>query len=425
MHHSAQLPKEALKELKENTTATPQPPEDDKLVTPAFALAWVINFTQYLAFYILVTTMALYAVKQFAASDAAAGFASSSFVVGATVARLFSGYLVDAFGRRRVLWISLAVVAVSSVGYLLEGSFWVLILVRMLHGLSYAIASTAVMTTAQRVIPPARRAEGTGFFALGNTLSTALGPAFGLFLVGQFSYRALFTTTIAVAVVSLVLGVLLGMTAGERAAAEEARGAERPSFHASDIADGRVVPIGVFMLIVGVSYSGVITFLMSYSEQRGTQTGASVFFLAYAAAMFISRFFLGRIQDERGDNAVVYFGVAMFILALVVLALAGNDALVIVAGVLSGLGYGTLMPASQAIAVRLVDASRLGTGISTLMLLVDVGVALGPIFLGTLISATGYSAMYLLLAGLVAVAGVFYFFVHGRRPQAKQGYADA
>lgn len=104
--------------MTEQTTATPQPPAEDKLVTPAFALAWVINFTQYLAFYILVTTMALYAVKQFAASDAAAGFASSSFVVGATVARLFSGYLVDAFGRRRALWISLVVVAVSSLGYL-------------------------------------------------------------------------------------------------------------------------------------------------------------------------------------------------------------------------------------------------------------------------------------------------------------------
>src|SRR5699024_12603204 len=88
-----------------------------------------------------------------------------SFVVGATVARLFSGYLVDAFGRRRVLWISLVVVAASSVGYLLEGSFWVLILVRMLHGLSYAIASTSVMSTAQRVIAAAFRAEGTGLRA--------------------------------------------------------------------------------------------------------------------------------------------------------------------------------------------------------------------------------------------------------------------
>ena len=207
--------------------------------------------------------MALYAVKQFAASDAAAGFASSSFVVGATVARLFSGYLVDAFGRRRVLWISLVVVAASSVGYLLEGSFWVLILVRMLHGLSYAIASTAVMTTAQRVIPPARRAEGTGFFALGNTLSTALGPALGLFLVGQFSYRALFTTTIAVAVVSLVLGVLLGATAGERAAAED------PAVRNDRASTPRILrTAGSCRLCVhadrGVSYSGVITFLMSY-----------------------------------------------------------------------------------------------------------------------------------------------------------------
>lgn len=35
------------------------------------------------------------------------------------------------------------------------------------------------------------------------------------------------------------------------------------------------------------------------------------------------------------------------------------------------------------------------------------------------------NGVFLLLAGMVAVAGVFYFFVHGRGPQAKQGYAEA
>src|SRR5699024_10715601 len=133
MRHSTRVIEGGLAELTDQTTATPQPPAEDNLVTPAISRAWVINSSQYLTDYILVTTMALYAVKQFAASDAAARFASSSFVVGATVARLFSGYLVDAFGRRRALWISLVVVAVSSLGYLLEGSFWVLILVRMLQ----------------------------------------------------------------------------------------------------------------------------------------------------------------------------------------------------------------------------------------------------------------------------------------------------
>ena len=60
-----------------------------RLITPAFLLAWIVNFCQYLVFYVLVTTMALYAVKQFAASDAASGLASSAFVVGATFAQSF------------------------------------------------------------------------------------------------------------------------------------------------------------------------------------------------------------------------------------------------------------------------------------------------------------------------------------------------
>lgn len=127
------------------------------LVTPAFGLAWLVNFCQYLAFYILVTTMALYAVKQFAASDAASGLASSAFVVGATLARVFAGYLVDTFGQRKTLLVSLIVVVIACGLYLPAGSLVLLIAVRMLHGIGYAFASTATMALAQSVIPRATR----------------------------------------------------------------------------------------------------------------------------------------------------------------------------------------------------------------------------------------------------------------------------
>ena len=161
----------------------------ERLVTPTFVVAWVVNFLQYLTFYMLVTTMALYAVKSFAASDAVGGFASSAFVVGATLARLVSGYLVDALGRRRMLLIALVVVAVACALYIPAGSLPVLIAVRMVHGFGYAFASTAVMTIAQSVIPDSRRGEGTGYFALGTTLATAIGPALGLFLWAIWTTR--------------------------------------------------------------------------------------------------------------------------------------------------------------------------------------------------------------------------------------------
>ncbi|MEZ5087301.1 MAG: MFS transporter [Tessaracoccus sp.] len=393
------------------------------LVTPAFGLAWLVNFCQYLAFYILVTTMALYAVKQFAASDAASGLASSAFVVGATLARVFAGYLVDTFGQRKTLLVSLIVVVIACGLYLPAGSLVLLIAVRMLHGIGYAFASTATMALAQSVIPPERRAEGTGYFALGSTLATAVGPAIGLLLVNDFSYDTLFWTALGTAIAGLLLGLLLHRYTHQpvpnavptKTKPGAPKNTKKRGFSLRNIAHPAVVPIGAFMLVVGLCYAGVITYLNAYSEQRGVVFGASLFFVAYAASMFVMRFVLGRLQDRRGDNVVVYLGLISFAVALVVLALANQDWQVVLAGALTGLGYGTLMPAAQAIAVRLVPQHQLGTGISTLLLLMDAGVGLGPIFLGLVVSQWGYGSMYALLALLVALSAVFYHFAHGRK----------
>ena len=115
----------------------------------------------------------------------------------------------------------------------------------------------------------------------------------------------------------------------------------------------------------------------------------------------------------------MWFGIVCFVLALVVLSAAQQDWQVVAAGALTGLGYGTLMPAAQAIAVSAVPADKLGTGISTLLLLADVGIGLGPVLLGAILSATGYGPMYAGLAVVVVVAGIFYHVVHGRHQAAR------
>lgn len=398
----------------------PEPAGTPRLITPAFALAWLVNFTQYLIFYLLVTTMALYAVQEFAASDAASGFASSSFVVGATAARLVTGLIVDRLGRRPVMLIALAVVIVSCALYLPTGSLMLLILVRILHGFAYAFASTATMAIVQSVIPASRRAEGTGYFALGSTLATAVGPALGLLVVGSFDYDVLFAVTLTTAVLGLVLGLFLRRPpagATGQAPVDDAPGAR---FALRGIMHPAVVPIGVFMLIIGLCYAGVITYLNAYAVERDVTTGAGLFFIAYAAAMLVMRFVLGKVQDRRGDNVVIRFGLVCFALALVLLAVAAEDWQVVVAGALTGLGYGTLMPACQAIAVSAVPAHQLGTGISTLLLLADVGIGLGPVVLGVVLSRTGYAPMFAGLAVLVVIAAVFYQIVHGRHEAGRR-----
>ncbi|MGP6173605.1 MFS transporter [Corynebacterium sp. A21] len=383
-----------------------------RLITPAFLLAWLVNFSLYLTFYFLVTTMALYAISQFAASDTAGGFAASAFVAGATVARLFAGFIVDRLGRRRVMIIGLVVSTIASALYIPADSLGLLILIRIAHGIAYGFAGTAVMALVQTVIPPERRAEGTGYFALGSTLATALGPALSLLFLGSFSYAALFWVATTTSAVGLILALFL-RTPSPSPEGED--NAEKTAFSLRDMVHPKVIPIGLFMMIVGLCYTGVITYLNAYSLAAGLVAGAGFFFLAYALSMFIMRFFLGRIQDQRGDDGVIYFGLFFLALALALLAIAQTDWQIILAGIFTGLGYGTLLPAAQAIAVSLVPPAKVGTGISTLHMLMDLGLALGPLFLGGIVTALGFGPMYAVLVGVVLLAALFYRFTHGRR----------
>ncbi|MCT1548714.1 MFS transporter [Corynebacterium amycolatum] len=403
----------------------------DKLFSPAFIISWLINFSMYLVFYLSITVMALYAVQRFSASDAAGGFAASSFVVGATIARLFSGYLVDTFGGRKIMLGSLTVIVAACAAYIWAASLPILITIRIIHGLTYAFASTAVMAAAQTAIPASRRAEGTGYISLGTTLATAIGPALGLALIGSVGYSVLFATALGLSVIGLVLALVLPQHTEPTTVADKAEATEDSSasetkraFSFDDIMTPSVVPIGLFMLLVGLAYAGVITFLNRYSQLSGLTRGASFFFIAYAVAMMAARFSLGRLQDRRGDNPVIAIGLVCFTISLLVLAFASADWHVIAAGALCGLGYGTLMPACQTISVHLAPAHKLGTGISTLLLLVDAGIGLGPIVLGSVAATMGFDKMYAGLAVVVVLAAVFYWFVHGRKPVARRHRVD-
>lgn len=222
---------------------------------------------------------------------------------------MVTGHVVDRFGKRRVLVVALVAVALSCTLYLVASSLPALVAVRMLHGASYAFASTAVMALAQAAIPDGRRAEATGHLALGTTLATAIGPALGLFLAGSIGYAWLFRATLGITVVSLVLGLLVreapaatGVDGERRRRGPLEHPAPAVGFRLRSVLHPAVLPISGFMLLVGLSYAGILTYLNAYSVERGLTAGAGLFFLAYAAAMLVMRLTLGTLQDRRGTT---------------------------------------------------------------------------------------------------------------------------
>lgn len=394
-----------------------------KLWTTAFSLAIAVNFFVSMVFYLLMTSMALYAVQRFHASDTAAGLTTGSFVLGALAARIFAGKFLDFVGRRRMLLTGLGFYTLAALLYIPADSLGLLIAIRVIHGAAFGMASTAISASVMALIPARRRGEGTGYFSTSSTLATAVGPFLAVLLVDRTSYDVLFMVTAACAGASLLVALALRLPERTLTSHEiAAKWRMRPA----DIFEPQAAAVASVMLIAGVAYSGVLTFLNSYARDRDMVAAASAFFLIYAGIVLVSRFVVGRIQDTRGDNAVVYPILCSFALGLGLLAWAPNGAVLAIAGGFVGMGFGALMPTAQAIAVTVAPDHRIGIATSTFFLMLDAGIGLGPFLLGLLIPLTGFTGMYAILAGVVAAAMLLYHFVHGRgqRTRLAAGRAD-
>ncbi|MCC9196735.1 MFS transporter [Arthrobacter sp. zg-Y820] len=383
-----------------------------KLWTTGFILAIITNFFVFLVFYLLMTTMALYAVEQFSVSDSSAGFASGSFVVGALVARIFSGKFLDFIGRRKLLLGGLALFTAAALLYPLADSFAGLLAIRLVHGAAFGAASTSISASVMGLIPVHRRGEGTGYFGISTTLATAVGPFLAVLIVDSMTYDFLFLASAACAALALIVALMLKLPERTPTPAERAR---KWRLRFTDILDPAALPIASIMFVAGASYAGILTFINSYAKSENLVAAASAFFLVYAAVVLVSRLFMGRLQDTYGDNAVIYPTLVSFAVGLALVAWAPNAFVLAAAGVFVGIGFGALVPTGQAIAVTMAPPHRIGLATSTYFIMMDAGVGLGPLVLGALIPVTGFHGMYWLLAGCIVATTVLYHFVHGHK----------
>lgn len=383
----------------------------DPLWSRDYVLAIATNLFVAIVFYELMTTTALYAVDRFAASGTEAGLTSGAFVIGAVVGRLAIGKWIDLLGRKRVLLVSLGLSIVLPLLSGVVAPLWVLVAVRALHGAAFAGATSAVTTGAMALLPASRRGEGAGYYGLSTVVGSAIGPALGVWLIGEFGYPALFAASAVCGVVGLVVGLALRIP--ERLPTDEDRRAAR-SWRPSTLVDGSVLPIASVIFLAGMAFSVVLAFLNNYARDEGVAETGGTFFLIYAGTVLLVRLVIGRIQDARGDNVVVVPLLLALGAGLAVLAISPTGVPLVISGVLVGLGFGGLFSAIQAATVTAARPERVGLAISTFLLMADAGIGLGPLVAGALLPLAGFRGTFLVFAALGAAGLVLYLLVHGR-----------
>lgn len=393
-----------------------------RLFGRSYLLANGVQLGISIVFISLMTYMALYAVRLFAVSETAAGFAASSFILGAAVVRMALGKFIDVIGRRRTLLIALTVFLVCCLLYPVALSYPALLGVRLLHGAAFGSTSTAITAVAIALIPPARRSEGLGYFGLSATIATAVGPLVAVPMSLYLDPAWMFAFVGGCSLLTLIC--LLLMRVPERIiGAEERAGLWR--IRARDIVDPQALPIALVVLLCSGGYSMIMTYLTPFLVLEDRALAATVFFMIFAVAMMLVRLVAGRVQDTRGDNAVIPAVMLSFAAALVLLAASQQWWAVVVSAVLAGIGFGGLLPCLQVVGVNRVSGDRVAIATSTHYLMLDGGIAVGPVVLGPLIALTGYPGLFFAGAVLAVVGVAVYWWVHGRHAAAPRHGAGA
>lgn len=381
-----------------------------RLWTRDYVLVLLINLTNVLVFYVLTSAVALYSVRELGASPAQAGIASGVFILGELLGRFVTGALLDRIGRRRALLAGLVFFGLLAFAYIPVRDLTLFIAVRVAHGIAYGIAGTAVGAAVQVLIPPPRRAEGTGWFATTNTLATAIGPMAAILMLGSGGAPLMFAVAGSLVAVAIVCA-LLARAPGD-APDPAARGTRLRGHH---LVEPAALPMAVIIFLVGGIYLGVVTFLGPFAADVGLVEAAGWFFIAYAVAIVLVRPVVGPLQDRRGDNVVVIPALVVFAAGMVLLATASSTAHFLAAAAVIGAGYGVTMSATLAIAVAESPPQRVGLANSTYYLGLTGGMGVAPIVVGALVDVSGYRTTFLVLAGVLLAALVVYLGVHGRK----------
>lgn len=349
-----------------------------------------------------------------------AAFAVMQFLCGPVV-----GNLSDRFGRRPVLLIALFVMALDYLVMALAGAIWLLVVGRVVGGMTAATQSTAAAYMAD-ISRPQDKAANFGLISAAFGVGFVIGPLIGG-LLGEFGTRAPFYAAAALAGLNMVFGYLvLPETVTDRIRRPfEWRRANPLGAFASV---GRLPGVGRLLIVFFLYQVAFLVYpaVWAYFTRArfGWEDGMiGVSLAVFGVAMALVQAVLIRVILHRwGDRLTIATALCFNICAFLVMAVLTSGTLALLLTPLTALGA-VVTPALQGIMSRTVPDDAQGELQGVLTSVGAVAMVLSPLLMTQVFAQfTSASApIYLpgapfLVSALLIMVGLAVFLP---RPTAK------
>lgn len=379
-----------------------------RLWNKSFILCLANNLLLFVFYFAQTTILPIYILQDLHGSLAQAGLTMTLFMASSIAVRPFSGLIIEKFGRKKTFFVSEFLFCLFSIAYIFADNLQVLLWLRFLHGIWFSILTTVTVPIANEFIPDSRRGEGMGYFVMSVNLGIVLGPLIGLSLIQPLSYAVVATILAAIICLGFVFCFLIPV----QTETSTMQKMQKKQLSIHDFVEKKALPVSIMAMMVSFAYASIMSFISTYSASKNLLAYASLFFIVFAISMMSLRPLTGKIYDRKGPSYVIYPALVLFAVGLILLSQINSLIGFMLAAIFIGMGFGSVQPCLQTLAIQRAAPQRIGHATSTFFTFYDLGIAFGSILLGILITAQGYSMSYILCAVIVLLSLLFYkFFV--------------
>ncbi len=373
-----------------------------KLWTRDLVLIILVNLCVFTNHIMSLSTFPFY-IQSLGGSEAVAGICAAAFAFVAVIIRPFVGWWLDNGVRKVALVVGLLLLGAAPLGYVFVPVLSMSIAFRMLHGIGLSFSNSTTATVASDVICRPRFAEGMGYFGMATALASAIAPALGLSLMEGFGFGTLYAVAAGIAGLGLVLFAFVRTRKVN---------VPKKKLDLRTIINRDSLPATATMLVFMLTFGALENFVAIFAAENSLPSG-SIYFIVMSVMLLVVRVTLGKLVDQRGEAIFVYTCNAAMLVAFLLLALVPNTATYILSAALAGYAFGGLEPSLQSMAVHTSTDETRGSANSTFLCGYDIGYGLGGGLAGSLITAMGYSSMWMIVS-LACVASVLIYVVWAR-----------
>ncbi len=320
------------------------------------------------------------------------------------------GVWLDGGNRVRLARLGAIGTTIAFIGYGLDLGPWAMLAFRLLHGMTMAMFTTALLAVVGASVPPASRGAGIGLYQTAGAVGQLYAAPIAIAVAVVAGMNITFLLTAGVVFVSLVTASMVRDTHAPAVVTTPLPWRQR-----AWVSKTAFLPALVF-LCVTAPWGAVTTFLIEFADERAL-TNVGLFYTMVAATQVLSRASVGWLADRLTPALTVIPALMAATTSLLLLSVTRTETMLLVAGLLFGLGLASTQTSMVALVVSRTAPAGLGSAMATYTIAWDVGLVLGGTLFGFVVNATSPATTFAIIS-LMPIAGAALFLLRVARDPA-------